>query len=118
MLNLQSIQWSIIEWHRFALPPLLSRVNSVSKNRACKPHIAVHRVENPGWQLAQRWVDGMGSPLAGFLETRKYSFLMISQKLYDFSPFFLLISSPHWKADFLILIRLLGDGFSLLGSKK
>jgi hypothetical protein len=39
--------------------------------------------------------DGVGRPLAGFLETRKYSFLMISPKLYDFSPFFLLISSPH-----------------------
>jgi hypothetical protein len=27
--------------------------------------------------------DGVGSPLAGFLETRKYSFLIISPKLYE-----------------------------------
>jgi hypothetical protein len=70
-------------------------VNSASKNRACKPHIAVHHVENVPWQLAKRRGDGVGSPLAGFLETRKYSFLMISPKLYDISLFFLLISSPH-----------------------
>jgi hypothetical protein len=70
-------------------------VNSASKNRACKSHIAVHPVENPPWQLAKRWGDGMGSGLAWLLETRKYSFLMISPKLYDISPFFLLISSPN-----------------------
>ncbi len=47
----------------------------------------------------------------------EYSFLMISPKLYDFSLFFLLIPSPFWTAHLLILIRLLGDGYSLLGSK-
>ncbi len=49
---------------------------------------------------------------------KEYSFLMISPRLYDISPFFLLILSPHWTADLLILIRILGDGYSLLGSKK
>jgi hypothetical protein len=48
-----------------------------------------------GGNLRRGGGDGVGSPLAGFLETRKYSFLMISPKLYDISPFFLLISSPH-----------------------
>jgi hypothetical protein len=70
-------------------------VNSASKNRACKLHIAVHHMENLPSQLAKRWGDGVGSPLVGCLETRKYSFLMNSPKLYDFSLFFLLISSPH-----------------------
>ncbi len=45
-----------------------------------------------------------------FYQTRKYSFLMISPKLHDISPFFLLIFSLLRKADFLILLRLPGDG--------
>ncbi len=43
---------------------------------------------------------------------------MISPKLLDISPFFLLIFSPLGTADFLILLRLPGDGYSLLCSKK
>ncbi len=43
---------------------------------------------------------------------------MISPKLYDFSPFFLLIFSPLGTADFLMLLELSGDGYSLLCSKK
>ncbi len=53
-----------------------------------------------------------------FQQTRKYSFLMISPKLLDISPFFLLIFSPLEKADFLMLLKLPGDGYSLLCSKK
>jgi hypothetical protein len=33
-----------------------------------------------------RWGDDVSSPLAGFLETKKCSFLMISPKLHDISP--------------------------------
>jgi hypothetical protein len=43
---------------------------------------------------------------------------MISPKLLDFSPFFFLISSPLGTADFLVLLELSGDGYSLLCSKK
>ncbi len=43
---------------------------------------------------------------------------MISPKLLDFSPFFLLIFSPLVTADFLLLLELSGDGYSLLCSKK
>jgi hypothetical protein len=43
---------------------------------------------------------------------------MISLKLLDFSPFFLLIFSPLGTADFLMLLELSGDGYSLLCSKK
>jgi hypothetical protein len=43
---------------------------------------------------------------------------MISPKLLDFSPFFLLIFSPLGTADFLLLLELSGDGYSLLCSKK
>ncbi len=42
-----------------------------------------------------------------FHQTRKYSFLMISPKLHDISPFFLLIFSLLRTADFFILLRLL-----------
>jgi hypothetical protein len=48
----------------------------------------------------------------------EYCFLMISPNLHDISPLFLLIPSPVWTAHLLTLIRLLGDGYSLLGSKK
>jgi hypothetical protein len=75
-------------------------------------------VENPPLQLAKRWGVGVGGGLPWLLETKEYSFLMISPKLYDISPFFLLILSPHRAADPLIPIKLLGDGYSLLGSKK
>jgi hypothetical protein len=53
-----------------------------------------------------------------FHQTRKYSFLMISPKLLDFSPFFFLIFSPLETADFLMLLKPSGDGYSLLCSKK
>jgi hypothetical protein len=47
-----------------------------------------------------------------------YSFLMISPNLHDIWPLFLLIPSRYWTAHLLTLNRLLGDGYSLLGSKK
>jgi hypothetical protein len=47
-----------------------------------------------------------------------YSFLMISPNLFDIWPFFLLIPSRYETALFLTLLRLPGDGYSLLGSKK
>jgi hypothetical protein len=43
---------------------------------------------------------------------------MISPYLYDIWPFLLLIFSPLETVDFLMLLRLPGDGFSLLCSKK
>jgi hypothetical protein len=53
-----------------------------------------------------------------FHQTRKYGFLMTSPKLHDISPIFLLIFSLLRTAAFLILLRLSGDGYSLLCSKK
>ncbi len=50
-------------------------------------------------------------------QTRKYSFLMISPKLLDFSPFFFLISSPLGTADFLMLLELSGDAILCCVSK-
>jgi hypothetical protein len=123
MLNLSPIRRSVIEWHRFAdhpaLPPSISQVNLVSENGACNSHISLPHVENLPSQLARRC--GGGS-LEWWLclahLNNEYSFLMISPKLYDISLFFLLILSPLLTADLLIPIRLLGDGYSLLGSKK
>jgi hypothetical protein len=43
---------------------------------------------------------------------------MISPYLYDIWLFLLLIFSPLETADFLMLLRLPGDGYSLLCSKK
>jgi hypothetical protein len=47
-----------------------------------------------------------------------YSFLMISPNLLDISPLFLLIPSCYETAHFFTLLRLPGEGYSLLGSKK
>jgi hypothetical protein len=47
-----------------------------------------------------------------------YSFLMISPNLHDIWPLFLLIPSRYLTAHLVTLFRLLGDGYSLLGSKK
>jgi len=43
---------------------------------------------------------------------------MISPNLLDIWPLFILIASRYETAHFFILLRLLGDGYSLLGSKK
>jgi hypothetical protein len=47
-----------------------------------------------------------------------YRFLMISPNLLDIIWSILLIPSRYETAHFLTLIRLPGDGYSLLGSKK
>jgi hypothetical protein len=61
---------------------------------------------------------GLGSPLAGFSPNTEISFLMISPNLLDICPIFLLVFSPLKTADFLMLFQTLGDGYSLLCSKK
>jgi hypothetical protein len=47
-----------------------------------------------------------------------YSFLTISPNLLDIWPLFFLIPSRYETAHFLMLFKLPGDGYSLLGSKK
>jgi hypothetical protein len=47
-----------------------------------------------------------------------YSFLMISPNLLDIWPVFFFVPSRYEAAHFLIVLRLPGDGYSLLGSKK
>jgi hypothetical protein len=61
---------------------------------------------------------GLGSPLAGFSPNTEISFLMISPYLLDFCPVFLLLFSPLETADFLMLFKPLGFGYSLLCSQK
>jgi hypothetical protein len=73
---------------------------------------------NPPSQLARRWGGSLEWRLGLAHFHNEYSFLMISPKLHDITLFFLLILSPLRTADLLMLIRLLGDGYSLLGSKK
>jgi hypothetical protein len=43
---------------------------------------------------------------------------MISPNLLDICPIFLLVFSPLETADFLMLVKPLGDGYSLLRSQK
>jgi hypothetical protein len=47
-----------------------------------------------------------------------YRFLMISPNLHDIWPLLLLIPSGYETVHLLTLLRLPGDGYSLLGSKK
>jgi hypothetical protein len=47
-----------------------------------------------------------------------YSFLMISPNLLDIWPVLFLVPSRYETAHFLIVLRLTGDVYSLLGSKK
>jgi hypothetical protein len=60
----------------------------------------------------------LGSPLAGFSPNNEISFLMISPYLLDFCPVFLLVFFPLETADFLMLLKPLGDGYSLLCRQK
>ena len=71
-------------------------------------------------ELGYEWGGGLGSPLAGFPPNKEIyrSFLMIFPNLLDIRPVFLLIFSPLETADFLMLLRLPRDGYSLLCSKK
>jgi hypothetical protein len=61
---------------------------------------------------------GLGSPLAGFSPNTEISFLMISPYLLHICPVFLQVFSPLETADFLMLFKPLGDGYSLLCSQK
>ncbi len=61
---------------------------------------------------------GLGSPLAGFYPNTEICILMISPKLLDICPVFLLVFSPIKTSDLLILLCPSGDGYSLLCSKK
>ncbi len=118
MLNLRPTRWFIIEWHCFADHPALP-LSSREWIRQVKTKLANGTLLSTTWKIRHRNFqrgggDGVGGGLAWLLGTKKYSFLMNSPKLYDI----LLIPSPHWTADLSIQIRLLDDGYSLLGSKK
>jgi hypothetical protein len=61
---------------------------------------------------------GLGSPLAGFSPNTEISFMMIFPYLLDFCTVFLLVFSSLETADFLMLFKPFGDGYSLLCSQK
>ncbi len=60
------------------------------------------RVKVAGFRCREEG-GGLGSPLAGFFPNTEISFLMISPKLLDICPVFLLVFSPIKTADILIL---------------
>ncbi len=83
-----------------------------------RPEIAFSpRVNSADSRHGGVW-GGLGSPLAGFSPNTEINFLMISPYLLDICPVFLLIFSPLETADFLMLFKPLGDGYSLLCSQK
>jgi hypothetical protein len=83
-------------------------------------HVLLHHVENTPPKPAVWLGVGEGGRYACGLAHfhNGYSFLMISPNLLDIWPTFLLILSRYETAHFLIVLRLPGDGYSLLGSKK
>ncbi len=95
-------------------PEWFSRVNLALAVPTCRPTRVKCAVTARGGGGGMAWV----ALWRAFLNTGKCSFLMISPKLLDISPFFLLIFSPLGTADFLVLLELPGDGYSLLCSKK
>jgi hypothetical protein len=84
--------------------------------------VLLHHVENTPPKPAVRLGGGGGGTLSMWLGLAHfhngYSFLMISTNLLDIWPMFFLILSRYETAHFFILLRLPGDGYSLLGSKK
>ena len=112
---------SVIELLSFALfcPPFL-----FSASQFCiwiprpRPRIAFSPRVNSADSRRSGVGGGLGSPLAGFSPNTEISFLMISPYLLDFCPVFLLVYSSLETADFFMLFKPLGDGYSLLCSKK
>jgi hypothetical protein len=82
----------------------------------------LHHVENTPPELAVWLGGGGGGTLSMWLGLAHFhngnSFLMISPNLLDIWPVFFLILSCYETVHLLILLRLPGDGYSLLGSKK
>ena len=76
------------------------------------------RHQNPpiDWEVGEEGCYACG--LAWLIFTTDIVFLAISPNLHDIWPLFLLIPSRYLTAHLLTLLRLLGDGYSLLGSKK
>jgi hypothetical protein len=83
--------------------PFSPRLNPAGGFRAPWPNLAF----SPRVKAAESGRDvvggGLGSPLAGFLPNTEISFLMISPKLLDICPVFLLVFSPVKTADLFIL---------------
>jgi hypothetical protein len=61
------------------------------------------RVKVAGFRRGAGGGGGLGSPLGGFSQNTGMSFLMISPKLLDICPVFLMVFSPIKTADLLIL---------------
>jgi hypothetical protein len=68
-----------------------------------RPNIAFSPCVNSAESQRGGEGGGLGSPLAGFSPNTEISFLMISPKLLDICPVFLLVFSPLETADLLIL---------------
>jgi hypothetical protein len=87
----------------FSPLPFFPRLNLAGGFGALRLNLAFSpRVKVAGFRRREEG-GGLGSPLAGFLPNTEISFLMISPKLLDICPVFLLVFSPIETADLLIL---------------
>jgi hypothetical protein len=90
---------------RSIFPPLpfSPRLNPAGGFHAPRPNLAF----SPRVKAAESWRGvvggGLGSPLLGFSPNTEISFLMISPKILDICPVFLLVFSHLETADLLIL---------------
>ncbi len=99
--------------------PFLRRLNRAGGFGAWRLNLAFSpRVKVARFRRSAGGRGGLGSSLPGFSPNTGISFLMISPKLLDICPIFLLVFSPIKTADLLILFQPWGDGNSLLCSQK
>jgi hypothetical protein len=84
--------------------------------------ILLHHVENSPQKPADSLEGEGGGTLCMWLGLAHfhngYSFWTISPNLHDIWPMFFLVPSRYETAYFFIVLRLPGDGYYLLGSKK
>ncbi len=100
-------------------PPFSLRLNPVGGFHTPWPNLAFSpRVKFAESRRGVVGGVGLSSPLTGFYPNTEISFLMISPKLLDICPVFLLVFSPIKTSDLLILLCPSGDGNSLLCSQK
>jgi hypothetical protein len=120
-LNLAENYQPVIELYQTADHPALSPKSGGLPWRVSSADSGSPRGKPARNTLRLTWREGRGDACMWFGLAHfhnGYSFLMISPNLLDIWPVFFLILSRCETLHFLIVIRTLGDGYSLLGSKK
>jgi hypothetical protein len=87
----------------FSPLPFSPGLNPAGGFRAPQPNLAFSPCVKAAKSRRGVVGGGLGGPLVGFLPNTEINFLMISPKLLDICPVFLLVFSPIKTADLLIL---------------